>query len=117
MADIPAWIPFVFGLVTWVVAMFVGFGAASWRSRGWIEDKTRSMRDDILIETARSIAAARDEADKTKQALYRDASERMAEHIEAEHKKDAEGRSLRERIGSIEALCNERHGGDNRRRS
>lgn len=38
----------------------------------------------------------------------------VAEHLSAEHTRDSEGRTLRERIGLIEAKCAERHPGGKR---
>lgn len=35
----------------------------------------------------------------------------VREHVDAEHTKDSEGRTIRERIGNLEVRCRERHGG------
>lgn len=36
--------------------------------------------------------------------------EEVRKHLEAEHSKDRDGRTIRERIGLLEATCRERHG-------
>lgn len=39
------------------------------------------------------------------------ADREIREHADAEHTRDSEGRTLRERIGNLEVRCRERHGG------
>lgn len=79
------WLEFAIGLGAFLVAIVTALVGVGWRIRG-LEARLKEQAEE---EAYRS----------------------MRKHLEAEHTRDSEGRTLRERIGLMEATCKQRHPG------
>lgn len=77
------WFQFALGAGVFLLAIVTALVGVGWRMRG-MEARLEDKVQDGVVEA-------------------------MKDHWRAEHTRDGEGRTLRERIGLLEATCKQRH--------
>jgi len=81
------WLEFGIGAGLFLIAVVTTLVGVGWRIRGMEARLREESRENAEQEAFRA----------------------MKKHLDAEHTKDSEGRTLRERIGLVEATCKQRH--------